>query len=69
MTTLCLQLDTSYKTPIIFFYSENNSDCLNRPPDTNLLIVHCMFQLLSYFQIKFIQNNAIIMGRKMLLKM
>ena len=25
MTTLCLQLDGSYKTQIIFIYSENNS--------------------------------------------
>ena len=36
MTTLCLQLDDSYKTPNIFFYSESNSDSLNRPPNTNL---------------------------------
>ena len=39
MTTLCLQLDGNYKTPIIFFYSENNSDSLNRPPNTNLINV------------------------------
>ena len=42
MTTLCLQLDGSYETPVLFFYSENNSDSLNRPPYTNLLIVHCV---------------------------
>ena len=41
MTTLCLQLDGSYKTPILFFYSENSSDFLNRPPNTNLYNVHC----------------------------
>ena len=32
--------DFRYKTPILFFYSENNSDSLNRSPNTNLLIVH-----------------------------
>ena len=36
MNTLCLQLDGSYKTQILLFYSENNSDFLNRPPNTNL---------------------------------
>ena len=34
--------DFRYKTSIIFFYSENNSDSLNRPPNTNLLIVQCL---------------------------
>ena len=43
MTTLCLQLDGSYKTPIIFFYSENNSETLNRPPNTNLYTVQRLF--------------------------
>ena len=42
VTNLCLQLDGSYKTPIIFFYSENNSDFLNRPPNTNLYNVQCL---------------------------
>ena len=41
VTTLCLQLDGSYKTPILFLYSENNSDFLNSPPNTNLYNVHC----------------------------
>ena len=36
VTTLCLQLDGSYKTPILSFHSENDSDFLNRPPNTNL---------------------------------
>ena len=31
--------DFRYKTPILFFYSENNSDSLNHPPNTNLPIV------------------------------
>ena len=39
VTTVCLQLDNSYKTQILFFYSENNSDSLNCPPNTNLFIV------------------------------
>ena len=34
--------DFRYKTPIIFFYSENNSDSLNCPPNTNLPIVQCL---------------------------
>ena len=33
VTTLRLQLDGSYKIPILFFYSGNNSDSLNRPPN------------------------------------
>ena len=37
--------DFMYKTPIIFFYSENNSDSLNRPPNTNLPIVHCFSRI------------------------
>ena len=32
--------DLIYKTPIIFFYSENNPDSLNRLPNTNLIAVH-----------------------------
>ena len=33
--------DFSYKTHFFFFfYSENNSDSLNRPPNTNLIDVH-----------------------------
>ena len=31
--------DFTYKTPILFFYSENNSDSLNRPPNANLIVV------------------------------
>ena len=27
------------KTPILFFYSENNPVSLNRPPNTNLIVV------------------------------
>ena len=51
VTTLCLQKDGSYKTPILFFYSENNSDFLNRPPNTNLYNVHwflCFQQTVYY---------------------
>ena len=33
--------DFRYKTPIILFYSENNSDSLNRPPNINLIVVQC----------------------------
>ena len=29
------------KTPIIFFYSDNNPDSLNRPSNTNLIAVQC----------------------------
>ena len=36
------QQDFSYKTKILFFYSENNSNSLNRPLNTNLIDVHCM---------------------------
>ena len=32
--------DFRYKTPILFFYTENNSDSLNRPPNINLIDVH-----------------------------
>ena len=39
MTALCHQLDGSYKTPILLFYSENNSDSSNCPPNTNLITV------------------------------
>ena len=35
------QQDLIYKTPILFFYSENNSDYLNRPPNANLIVVQC----------------------------
>ena len=31
--------DFSYNTPILFFYSENNSDSLNRPRNRNLIDV------------------------------
>ena len=31
--------DFSYKTQILFFYSENNSNSLNRPLNTNLIVV------------------------------
>ena len=48
VTTLCLQLNDSYKTQIIFFYLENNSDSLNRPPNTNLINVHCMQAITKY---------------------
>ena len=34
------QQDLIYKTPILFFYSENNPDFLNRLPNTNLIAVH-----------------------------
>ena len=37
--------DFRYKTPIIFFYSENKSDSLNRPPNTNLLILQWYLSL------------------------
>ena len=40
VTTLCLQLDGSYKTPILLFYSVNISDSLNSPPNKNLINVH-----------------------------
>ena len=30
-----------FKTQILFFYSVNNSDFLNRPPNTNLIVVKC----------------------------
>ena len=33
--------DFKYYTPILSFYSENNSDSLNRPPNANLIVVHC----------------------------
>ena len=32
--------DLIVKTPIIFFYSENNPASLNRHPNTNLIVVH-----------------------------
>ena len=40
--------DFSYKTQIIFFYSENNSDSLNHPTHTNLIDVQCFIGLLDY---------------------
>ena len=33
--------DFNYKTQILFFYSENNSNSLNRPLNTNLIVVQC----------------------------
>ena len=42
VTILCLHFDGSYKTQVIFFESVNNSDSLNRPPNTNLIYVHCI---------------------------
>ena len=33
--------DFKYYTPILSFYSENNSESLNRSPNTNLIVVHC----------------------------
>ena len=32
--------DFKYYTPILSFYSENNSESLNRSPNTNLIVVH-----------------------------
>ena len=32
--------DFGYKTQILFFYSENNSDSLNHPSIANLIVVH-----------------------------
>ena len=39
------QQDFSYKTQILFFCSENNSNSLNRPLNTNLIVVHCCLNL------------------------
>ena len=37
--------DLGYKTNFLNFYSENNSDSLNRPPSTNLIVVQCVATL------------------------
>ena len=38
------------KLPIIFFYSENNVDSLNLPPNTNLTIVQCYINKFMYIR-------------------
>ena len=43
--------DFSYKTQILFFYSENNSNSLNRPLNTNLIVVQWL-QFSFYLCIK-----------------
>ena len=65
------QQDLGYETNFFYFYSENNSDSLNRPPSTNLIVMQCQsilyntcykLQMLKYlsFKLKFLNKSCLI---------